>query len=94
MAQLPEDDRLKIWRGLMRYWSSTGEPTPFVKADLKAAVDALDTWLDDNAATVNSALPQPFRGAATQEQKAVLLSALVAMRYTEEWLTRLVGVVD
>lgn len=94
MALLPEADRLRIWRGLMRYWSSVGETTAFTKPDLKAAVDAIDTFLENNAAAINSALPQPFRGNATVEQKAVLLSGVIAMRYTKEWLRKLVGEVE
>lgn len=91
MAILPEENRLKIWRGLMRYWSSTGEEAPFTKANLKDAIDAIDLFMDNNALTINNAFPQPFRSNATVEQKAVLLSGVVAMRYTEEWLRRLVG---
>ena len=49
------------------------------KADLAAAVNATDQWLDDNQASYNAALPQPFRGAASLALKTALLCA-VAMR--------------
>ena len=49
------------------------------KADLRAAVDAVDDYIDANAASLNAALPQPFRSAATAQQKA-LVFALVALR--------------
>ena len=91
MAVLPDADRQKIWRGLMRYWSRINEPTPFLKTDLLVAIGDLDDWVDANAISINNALPNPFKTSATTEQKAVLLSAIIAMRYTEEWLKRLVG---
>lgn len=76
MAILPEDDLRLIWRGLM----TRGEfPGNVLKADLRAAVDALDAWVDANAAALNAALPQPFRGQATVAHKALLL-AFVALR--------------
>jgi hypothetical protein len=44
-----------------------------------AAINATDAWIDANAAAFNTALPQPFRGAATADQKTLLL-CWVAMR--------------
>ena len=55
------------------------DPCAFTKADLRAALDATDAWVDSNAASFNSALPQPFRGQATTAQKTLLL-CFVAMR--------------
>jgi hypothetical protein len=55
------------------------EPAAFTKADLRAALDATDDWIDDNAAAFNSALPQPFRSQASATQKT-LLFCYVAMR--------------
>jgi hypothetical protein len=95
MATLPEQDRLRIWRGLMRYWSSLRETiSGITKADLKAAVDAADQWIDDNAASYNNTLPQPFRGNATQSQKSLLLVAVVLMRFNLDLLKRMFGEVD
>jgi hypothetical protein len=55
------------------------DPCGYTKADLRAAIDACDSWIDTNAAAFNTALPQPFRGSATQTQKTMLL-CWVAMR--------------
>lgn len=55
------------------------EPCGYTKADLRAAIDACDSWVDSNATAFNTALPQPFRGAATAQQKTLLL-CWVAMR--------------
>ena len=95
MANLTEADRLRIWRGLMRFWSSLQELVAgFVKADLKAAVDAADAWVDSNAASYNAALPNPFRSAATSSQKSLLLVAVILMRFNLELLERAFREVD
>lgn len=74
---MPEFDRLAVWRWFMRRGAGGGGA--FNKADLKAAVDAADTWCENNAAAYNTALPQPFRGAASAQQKTDLL-CFVAQR--------------
>lgn len=50
------------------------------KAELRAAVDAADSWIDSNAAAFNTALPQPARGAMSLKQKSLLLSYVVLRR--------------
>lgn len=56
-----------------------GEACAFTKTDLRAAVDAADTWVDSNAASFNTALPAAFRTTASLTQKTLLL-CYVAMR--------------
>lgn len=76
MAVLSDEDRRRTWAQLMR----TGVGIPgVVKADLRAAVDATDAWIEANQAAYNAALPQPFRGAASLDAKT-LLFCFVAMR--------------
>jgi hypothetical protein len=75
MAELSATDRFRCWAQLMR--AVTGWPV--TKADLRAAVDATDTWIDSNQSAFNSALPQPFRTNASVSQKT-LLFCYVAMR--------------
>lgn len=84
MAVLPDLDRKDVWANLMRQWSRDGESIGVTKNDLRAAVDAIDQWLDDNAAAANSAIPQPARGALTTKQKALLLQYVVQRRYLQE----------
>lgn len=79
MATLTAPQRLTIFAAIMRWWSSLREPVAFNKADLQAAVDATDTWIDDNAASFNSALPVAFRTGATLQQKTMLF-CYVAMK--------------
>jgi hypothetical protein len=77
MAALSAEDRRRVWAHIMRNWDSGS--ISVTKADLRAAVDATDQWIEDNQAAYNLALPQPFRGAATTAQKT-LLFCYVAMR--------------
>lgn len=76
MAALPDLDRNRIWRHFMR---RNTEGCAFTKDELRAAVDATDTWIDNNAGSYNSALPVAFRTGATLIQKTFLF-CLVAMR--------------
>jgi hypothetical protein len=76
VAVLPDGDRASVWAQWMRL---NTEGCGITKADLRAAVNALDDFLETNAATINSAIPQPARGSLTSAQKARLL-AYVALR--------------
>lgn len=76
---LTEDQRVQCIRELIR--SIEPAPVNFTRAQLKATVDAVDQWCSDNAASFNSALPQPFRGQATAQQKAALLASVALRRF-------------
>ena len=80
MAVLSNADRREVWAEFMRS-SETGETFGIVKDDLRAAVNAIDQWVDDNAASFNAAIPQPARGSLTARQKARLLSRVIAKRF-------------
>ena len=67
----------QAWRSLLDGDVTLGQA--FSKDDLAAAVAAADAWADANAASYNAALPQPFKGAASAAQKALLL-AYVCMK--------------
>lgn len=82
MAVLNGTDRADIWSRLIRdLLKLVLGSTAFTKADLRAAVDAADVWADANASSYNTALPQPFRGAATARQKASVLQYVIAKRF-------------
>ena len=83
MAVLSDNDRAATWAELMQEWSSAREPVGLTKADLRAAVNAIDTWLNDNAAAANAAIPQPARGALSATQKALLLTHVIRKRYVK-----------
>lgn len=79
MAVMPSQERFDCWADFMR--SESGAFGALSKQDLRAAVDAADQWCSDNAASFNSALPQPTRGVLTTVQKARLLAWIVLKRH-------------
>ena len=95
MATLTEAQRRKIWRGLMRFWSAEGEELgAMVKEDIFNAITDTDIWIENNQAAFNSALPQPFRGEATLDQKTLTFCAVAAMRVSAEFCRQLFGDLD
>jgi hypothetical protein len=94
MAVLPDADRIRIWRGLQRWWSNLREAMPLNKADLRAAVNAADAWVDSNSASYNSALPLAARNGLTSNQKTLLLVAVILMRHNVTLLKTIFGEVD
>lgn len=81
MAALSDSDRRATWAELMQEWSSLRDPVAITKIDLRAAIDAIDAWVDANAASFNSAIPQPARGGLTSAQKAKLPLFVVRKRF-------------
>ena len=53
------------------------------KAQLRAAFNAADDWVDANAASYNTALPVAARNALTTYQKAQILAMVVLKRHKE-----------
>lgn len=80
MAVLADQDRFDLWADYMRD-AAVDAMGAVTKADLRAAVNALDVFLNDNAAAINSAIPQPARAQLTSAQKALLLMYVVSKRY-------------
>ena len=81
MAILSNIDRKALWSELMSEASRDNESLPLTKAELRAAIDGIDDWLEANAASANSAIPQPARSALTAKQKAKLLMIVTAKRF-------------
>jgi len=94
MAVLPEEDRQRIHRGIMRYWSGLFEQVAVTKTQLKSAVDATDQWIEDNQASYNSALPTAFRNNATTAQKTLLFCAVALGRVSMNFLRTVLGEVE
>ena len=80
MALMADPDRATLHAELMRGIITNGG---LVKSELRAAVNAVDAWIDANAASMNLAIPQPARGVLTAAEKAHLF-ALVALRRYEK----------
>lgn len=80
MAALTEEERKEIWAEFQREASAKREALPLTKAQLRAAVNALDDYFDANGAALNSAIPQPARGALTTRQKLFLVVYVLTQR--------------
>lgn len=95
MATLTEADRQKIWRGLMRYWSSDWTlMSGFNKSELRDAVNATDDWIESNQASFNNALPEPAKSNLTQPQKTLLFCVVALARVSIPFLRKVLGEVD
>lgn len=80
---LTDLERQATSTALQRNWSTLGLPCGVTKADLKAAVDAVDDWCDANQASFNTAIPLPARTALTAAQKGWLLGYVVRKRIAD-----------
>jgi hypothetical protein len=79
MALLTTTQRAEVHGAVMR-----DEATPFgvlTKADIRAAVDALDVFFESNVSAINSAFPLPARTTLTTAQKSRLVQYVIQKRY-------------
>jgi hypothetical protein len=76
---LTEEQRRQVWQRIMQ--ENTEPFGTLTKQDLRAAVDAVDDWIEANAASYNQAIPQPARGQLTARQKSQLLMLVVTRRF-------------
>ena len=81
MAVLVDADRFDTWKRFMADAGNERQSLPLLKTDLRAAIDAIDTWVDSNTTSYNNAIPQPARGALTTKQKAQLLLYVCKKRF-------------
>jgi len=94
MAPLPDADRQRIRRGLSRWWSNRREAMNLSRADLAAAIVATDTWIDNNQASYNNALPVAARTNLTAIQKTLLFCSVALMRVSVDLLRAVFSEVD
>lgn len=81
MAVLTTEERKQVHNGLMRHWSRLREVVAgLTKADLLAAIDATDDWINSNATSYNNALPTAAKNNLTATQKTLLFCAVAARR--------------
>lgn len=109
MAALSTQDRTRIFRGLMRYWSAQRDPVAVIsKNDLynpsnnTGAVADADNWADTHGGNTtvdnvgfNGALAAVVRNNLSTSQKGILFMAVVAARTGNMTFVRqLLGEVD
>jgi hypothetical protein len=78
MAVLVESDRVSCWADWMQ---QNLEEINITKQDLRDAVDATDDWIDTNASSYNTAIPEPARSALTARQKLLLFTIVAFKRF-------------
>ncbi len=82
MALLSNSIKQDIWAKFMRALSDRRDTIGGLnKSDLRAAVDATDQWINDNAASFNTALPLEARSAMSARQKAWLFMLVAGERF-------------
>jgi hypothetical protein len=81
MAVLADAERKALWARFMEELSARRQEISLSKSELRAAVDAVDTWVENNQASFNSALPAAAQTGLTTKQKAALLMYVVNKRY-------------
>ena len=81
MAVLPAGERAACTASFTDDKSRVREVVAGVtKADIRAAVNAIDDWCDLNATALNLAIPLPARTALTGQQKLDLFLRVVQRR--------------
>lgn len=81
MAILIDTAREGVWADFMQRLSQDNEPIDLGKADLRAAFNAADDWVEANQAAYNSALPVAAQTNLTAKQKAELLMLVIDKRF-------------
>lgn len=81
MAVLNSNQRTTIRSDFGHILSESRTPFNLTKAQLDAAIGAIDDWIEANAASFNSALPTAARNNLTAAQKAHLFYLVAQRRY-------------
>ena len=84
MALLSDNDREALTTEAEEKWSRVFESVGIGRQDLRAAINAVDQWVNDNRVSFNNALPQPAKANLTATQKAKLLMFVVRRRFELE----------
>lgn len=81
MAKLSLQDRAALLADVNQDISRLRQTTDGTRANWKNLVDALDDFIDNNAAGINSSIPLPERTIFTAAEKALALMYVVKKRY-------------
>lgn len=83
MAALSDEHRAEIAQALQSALSSQRTEIAVTKQEFRGAVNALDAWLEANAAAANNALPAAAKAGLTIAQKALLMMEITRRRYLD-----------
>lgn len=83
MAVLSDQKRQEIWAQIMRDLSDAREPIAITKAPLRAVVNTMDQWAQDNSASLRSAVNAAGGTSLTNAQVARIFARIVLERWTE-----------
>ena len=86
MAFLDDIDRKAVWADFMARMAPEERAGPMTKADFRAAIDAMDVYVANNAATINAAFPTAARTALTNVEKIGVFAYVALKRYGKEVL--------
>lgn len=75
-------ERDEVWKAVM---SEGFHPDAALKAELRAAVDAVDTWIDDNATSLRASLSARLRALMSAQHLLYLFGYIVKKRLGERF---------
>ena len=81
MAELSADAVREEWGRFMSDLSRSREPLGVSKPGLRAAFDAINTWVEVNQGSFNTAIPLPARTALAPRDKARILLYIIRRRF-------------
>lgn len=64
--------------------SQDGREVSLTKSDIETNVGNLDTWIDNNAATINQQLTSEAQSEFNKQQKARLMALVTLKRYDDD----------
>jgi len=83
MAVLSDAERAATTAELEAKWSGDRDLISISSQSIRAAVNAYDSWWDENSVAANTALPQPAKAGLTLSQKADLMVVVARRRYLD-----------
>lgn len=85
MAALDDVGRVLVWISTTRMVEHTADISDTVIRDaIRAAVDAVDDWVDLHQVDYNAVLPEPFASFSTSQQKTALLMLVISERLNRD----------
>jgi len=78
---LTNEELTDIWARYQNITSRAGIEVATSKDDLRTAVEDVETWIDANQVSYNTALPEPYKTDASAQEKALMLSLVAAKMY-------------